>query len=517
LKGIKKEGRQLVKRALSLVMAASMVFSSMSTAVFATGDNEIGSCSHHVEHTEECGYDAGASCGHLCTSENGCIVVPTECAHEHDENCGYVEAVEGVACECTPAEDGTVTHAEGCGFVAAVEGVACSHACDESCLAPVTNCLHAEHDEACGYKEAQACQFVCEVCDLEDEKSEEIVSPTAGEQALADMEALLEEAKAVDPLSEDALTKAEDLYERMWSAYDEVQTLWEKDEISDEEMEAITALVTKIDSVIADLEYQAENKPVPLATYRESMNIARETTALYTLDNNNVTNSSEIVGCESTSPELTANAEIVEGVLAVTIRASADAPLGQTYTVTVQWRTRNSYGNNYTTHTAYINVTIVDPRQDVLSKFNNNTYPVYLAVRQNGEIPGEPSVQGSSGYSFFNNNYSTGGTSTFATNANNIIDTSIVDHAQFFFTSVDGSRTVGMVDGSGHVIQESVTGVDWNRFLNAVATNGNVEATNGVTVTSKNKSQYKIVPYVIKLQEIDGTGWHIDCAVVPID
>lgn len=60
----------------------------------------------------------------------------TECMHSHDENCGYVEAVEEVPCdkECTDTdEDGLIDHVEDCAYTPAVEGQPCNHVHDESC------------------------------------------------------------------------------------------------------------------------------------------------------------------------------------------------------------------------------------------------------------------------------------------------------------------------------------------------------------------------------------------------
>ena len=49
------------------------------------------------------------------------------CTHVHDEACGYVQAVEGVACACPYNEDGVLCHTEGCVYVEAVPGAACTH------------------------------------------------------------------------------------------------------------------------------------------------------------------------------------------------------------------------------------------------------------------------------------------------------------------------------------------------------------------------------------------------------
>lgn len=56
------------------------------------------------------------------------------CEHhtEHTAECGYVAAVEGVACACEATdESGAVLHTGGCGYVAAVEGHECHFQCPE--------------------------------------------------------------------------------------------------------------------------------------------------------------------------------------------------------------------------------------------------------------------------------------------------------------------------------------------------------------------------------------------------
>jgi len=145
---------------------------------------------------------------------------------------------------------------------------------------------------------------------------------------------------------------------------------------------------------------------------------------------------------------------------------------------------------------------------------SGQTSRVYLAVRRDGNIPGEPSVQGSAAYNFYNSNYSTGGM-LFANNPTGIIDQNIVDYQNFILTSVDGTDTAGLVDGSGTTTNQVLSGIDFDRLLNAIVNSRNVTATDGQTVTSSNKENYKVVCYVIKLQLDENHGWHIDCAVVP--
>ncbi|MCH5250654.1 MAG: hypothetical protein J1E98_12005, partial [Lachnospiraceae bacterium] len=69
-------------------------------------------------------------------------------------------------------------HNEACGYIEADEGAPCSHEHTEDCFAPVENCVH-EHDEACGYAEpveGVPCGFVCEICGETKEEEIEVYS-----------------------------------------------------------------------------------------------------------------------------------------------------------------------------------------------------------------------------------------------------------------------------------------------------------------------------------------------------
>ena len=148
---------------------------------------------------------------------------------------------------------------------------------------------------------------------------------------------------------------------------------------------------------------------------------------------------------------------------------------------------------------------------------NYQTSNVYLAVRRDGNIPGEPSDQGSTSYNFYNGQYSTG-FGTFDTCPKGIINENIVDYQNFNFTSVDGTDTAGLVDSTGITTNQVLSGMDFDKLLDAIANAGGnqqVTATDGQTVTTANKDNYKVVCYVIKLQLDTNYGWHIDCAVVP--
>ena len=76
--------------------------------------------------------------------------------HEHTDEC-YPETEETE--ESAGEGNATASDAEG------REPKNCTHQCSEEsgCIAKVLDCHH-EHDESCGYKEAQECSYVCEIC-----------------------------------------------------------------------------------------------------------------------------------------------------------------------------------------------------------------------------------------------------------------------------------------------------------------------------------------------------------------
>ena len=107
---------------LAVLMAVVMMFGMVPTAAFAAGDGPDGLCTHHSEHTPDCGY-----------------VQATEeapCQHKHDEDCGYIEYQPEVPCNmgCAATEGGVmISHQPGCAYSPAVEGSPCTHTHDETC------------------------------------------------------------------------------------------------------------------------------------------------------------------------------------------------------------------------------------------------------------------------------------------------------------------------------------------------------------------------------------------------
>ena len=161
-KGRKRKGGRL-HRSMGFLMAAALIFNTLPAsglAVSASG-REAGLCEHHTEHTPDCGYREAQPCTHEHTEE--CYKTVTECVHEHTDECyPETEATE----ESTGEGSATTSDAGN------REPSLCTHVCSEEsgCITKVLDCHH-EHDESCGYKEAQDCGYVCEICngtELED-------------------------------------------------------------------------------------------------------------------------------------------------------------------------------------------------------------------------------------------------------------------------------------------------------------------------------------------------------------
>ena len=122
-----------LKKILAFNLAFSLCFGYLPTVAYAEEGQGHMECEHHQVHTAECGYSEGiegSPCNHKCTLESGCVInanteenntkeegevsdnniqdnstqdhsiqLEVVCTHtEHDENCGYLEAVEGSEC-----------------------------------------------------------------------------------------------------------------------------------------------------------------------------------------------------------------------------------------------------------------------------------------------------------------------------------------------------------------------------------------------------------------------------------
>ena len=159
--GRKRKGGRL-RQSMGFLMAAALIFNTLPAsglAVSASG-REAGLCEHHTEHTPDCGYAEAQPCTHEHTEEKHsgeeCYKTVTECVHEHTDEC-YPETEETEEStgkgNATPSDAGNR------------EPSLCTHVCSEEsgCITKILDCHH-EHDESCGYKEAQDCGYVCEIC-----------------------------------------------------------------------------------------------------------------------------------------------------------------------------------------------------------------------------------------------------------------------------------------------------------------------------------------------------------------
>ena len=132
----KMKKREDIKKKLAVFLTAVITLqAAIAAPLIAFGEQDTAKmCENHLEHDKDCGFEAH-------------MVVVSQCNHEHNDECGYIE---GVSCECEPDENGEITHADGCGYV---EGHECEHA----------------HDENCGYLEKlvidSPCTHSCELCE----------------------------------------------------------------------------------------------------------------------------------------------------------------------------------------------------------------------------------------------------------------------------------------------------------------------------------------------------------------
>ena len=174
------------KQILSILVSTCLVMGMLPAVSLAAEDNgEIvdtgGLCEHHTAHDETCGYVEGIE-GSPCTHEHGteCYTEVTSCTHTHTEECYLVLDNDISGNDATPSEPAEPTE--------------CSHVCsaESGCIVQELNCLH-EHDENCGYVqevEGHPCTYVCELCGLTEitewswVDEQEIIDPESGVLAL---------------------------------------------------------------------------------------------------------------------------------------------------------------------------------------------------------------------------------------------------------------------------------------------------------------------------------------------
>ena len=164
-----KRFKATTKRISVMLLAVLLMFSSVDYGVLsaAAAERTETTCPNHPEHTADCGYVEaveGADCTHEHTDE--CYRTVTECVHEHGEECYEKE----LTCENT--EEGH-EHTDEC----YTKTLNCTHECSEEsgCIKRELDCKH-EHDENCGYREAvegHPCTHSCELCSGAAEESTE--------------------------------------------------------------------------------------------------------------------------------------------------------------------------------------------------------------------------------------------------------------------------------------------------------------------------------------------------------
>ncbi len=152
----------MAKRALPVLLSITMIMGMGGVPVHAVGGTENMEleqgntlCAHHTEHTADCGYSEAQPCTHEHGEE--CYKTVTKCLHTHTDECyPDTEETDGGTGEGNAASSEEDSR----------EPVNCTHRCqsDETgCVTKVLDCRH-EHDESCGYAEAQECGYVCEIC-----------------------------------------------------------------------------------------------------------------------------------------------------------------------------------------------------------------------------------------------------------------------------------------------------------------------------------------------------------------
>ena len=145
------------KRIGAALLAAVLVLSQLGATAYAEGNPAgAGLCEHHRAHDGDCGYVEAVK-GHACEHE-----------HEHGPDCYTDELICGYGDEdmqTATASDAGHTHVQEC------YGLDCQH----------------EHDTDCGYIEAvpgTPCGYVCEVCAGEPDKDSGKENPTVSENDL---------------------------------------------------------------------------------------------------------------------------------------------------------------------------------------------------------------------------------------------------------------------------------------------------------------------------------------------
>lgn len=200
----------------------------------------------------------------------------------------------------------------------------------------------------------------------------------------------------------------------------------------------------------------------------------------------------------------------------ITISSSVAVPSEVVYTAS--WTGSGLWGSSG--GSATITIKVATRNQIISGALSDEKYPIILSVMQGiTSIPSEPGHTNGD-YYHINANYQSNQSYPprymFSPTAEGIISPAI---SNLLTKSIDSSNTIGYADASGASILRNLSGIDWDKILDRAISNG-WKAIDGTTLTSSNKSLYKVVPYVVKLMDgsnYSGKGWHIDCAIVKKD
>lgn len=179
----------------------------------------------------------------------------------------------------------------------------------------------------------------------------------------------------------------------------------------------------------------------------------------------------------------------------------SDAPIGETFTIT-------GGGKKVT-------ITVTSRANIVKEAIQNDWYDVYITCvtdSRAANVPTDKEPGITSASRIFLDKY--------AQNASNTIKESFASSSDLK-NSVDSTATLGIVDTSGDTIQTHLKNIDWNEQYNNIiskAGSTTLYASNGTIINSSNKGNFRLVPYVVKLQTANGYGsWNIDCCIIPKD
>lgn len=200
--------RKRSTRALTFLLSVAMTITMSGTPVYAVADDpqpKTGLCEHHPEHTADCGYSEGIGAG-ACTHEHTdeCYIKVDNCIHEHTDEC-YPQTTEALS-------DNTNTLS----VQEEQAPDACTHTCsvESGCITEQLNCGH-EHSEACGYvegTEGTPCNYVCEICETQnDDSDEEDSSDEEKSAAVERVQAMIDELP--DEVTEENAEEVEEMIE----------------------------------------------------------------------------------------------------------------------------------------------------------------------------------------------------------------------------------------------------------------------------------------------------------------